>query len=332
MKSFLVITAALILLSSCSEESVTPSPDKQPYIYFLTDTFNVQSREQEQYYCRMKEDGSERTRILRFWDGYAYAYFSPDGLKVIVGSQIMNIDGTSRHYFSLGNRVRWSPDSRTLAYTVGYSFADSIFITPVTDEKPQFVAIDKGLADLAWMPDSKKIIYSTRDGLLRMVNSNGSDKKILLKTDSLIIESLTAVGDKIFFYYRKPYYSPGGLGIVKSDGTGLQLIPDFPVFTVNDISPDNKELLLSALEEKFYNLYLFDTETLLKRQITFFENAEQVRAAYSHDGKKIIAGAEFTRFTRLFLMDADGSNVKMLGADTTEPAYSSDKYPGWGLQ
>jgi TolB protein len=90
-------------------------------------------------------------------------------------------------------------------------------------------------------------------------------------------------------------------------------------------SPDGKKIVWSALHEGFHHLFSIDPDGANRQQLTKDETVDRV-PAFSPDSKKIAfcrqpaAGGG----TDIYVMDADGGNVKLIQENGFDPAWSPD--------
>jgi TolB protein len=90
-------------------------------------------------------------------------------------------------------------------------------------------------------------------------------------------------------------------------------------------SPDGKKIVWSAVHEGFQHLFSIDPDGSNRQQLTKDETVDRV-PAFSPDSKKIafcrrpVAGGS----TDIYVMDADGGNVKLVQENGFDPAWSPD--------
>jgi TolB protein len=90
-------------------------------------------------------------------------------------------------------------------------------------------------------------------------------------------------------------------------------------------SPDGKKIAWSAMHEGFHHIFTIDPDGANRQQLTKDETVDRV-PAFSPDSKKIAfcrrpaAGGD----TGIYIMDADGGNVKLVQENGFDPAWSPD--------
>lgn len=273
------------------------------------------------------------------------AQFSPDGARIAYTvhsnretgrpySQIwiMNVaDGKSVRLGGENDRggdPRWSPDGKSIAYTGLHDGKGGLWVAPAGGGNPKFIYPVEGTNsplpttgnDVAWSPDSKQIAFIS--------GTPGPEAKDL-------------AGDPVVItrYLYKPDLSEGNsrfnddyrLHIFLADlasGNVRQLTSGAHYEHSLDWSPDGRELLFVSNrepnEDQFFNYDIFALRLAdgSVRRLTATENAEY-RPRWSPDGKSIVyqgtrrglTDLETTmEDTHIWLMDADGSHRRELGA------------------
>ncbi|MES2765601.1 MAG: hypothetical protein V4642_07030 [Bacteroidota bacterium] len=339
MKYFHILAFALVLLNSCKDDNpVDTSGDKAQYIYFLTDTLNIKSRETETYYARMDTNGTNRKYLMRLWYGPEKATYSPDGKKVVLDHRtVMNINGTDRRFFADANGFAWSPNS---SYVAHWSY-DSLKVTDVNTLETKLVAAEKYFSKAVWAHDSKTLYYTKRDSSITSIRADGSERKILLKavlgSEIDLIADITASPreDIILFTHRNAITGKAEIGVIKADGSGRRVTNDAGGFIFHNWSPDGRRVLAVKYIGKTQELCEIDVQSLSIRSYLQFTEKDILASSYSPDGTKIL----FTlseklyqyglSYSRIFIMNNNGSQLRSLTSDTLTESTPPERYAGW---
>lgn len=150
-------------------------------------------------------DGTNNRRLVK-WDGYPGPLnWTPDSSKIIFDAgkriDIINIDGTGRKILKKNItppcRIYLSPDGRKIAFQDNYDFEQksNLWVMDADGQNLKCLTEDlkdreSGVFDVSWLSKTDRLIYTygyimgtvTFGGDLWSVNSNGTEKKGLVKT------------------------------------------------------------------------------------------------------------------------------------------------------
>ena len=282
---------------------------------------------------------------------------SPDGQQVLYNRSwinlkddrretdlwIVNIDGTKNRFFLNGSNGLWSPDGTKIAFTKsGEPSGTQIFIKylGVEGEPTQITKLEKSPSGMTWSPDGKYLAFTMHvDGepALALKGVPAPPKGANWTKAPTVIDQVDYSADRVGFLprgYRQIFVVPAEGGSARQITTG-----DWNVSNDLEWTQDGKSILFSSYRypEAEYangqsNLYKVDLMSKKIDELTTRKGSEY-SAAVSPDGKKVafvgsIDTKNFYKDRKLFVMDLDGNNLKMLSGDLDEtpgdPMWASD--------
>jgi Tol biopolymer transport system component len=188
---------------------------------------------------------------------------------------VMDPDGTSQERLTdldWSGEPRWAPDStRLVVSTVNGLRVVDAHTGEMTD-------ITSG-RDPDWAPTDETIVFSepastenTYDEQIYLVQADGSERRLLVDTDSLDTHpSWSPDGEEIAFVSGPGSGSPGRLHVVGRDGEGLRAIGSAAALYVRPAwSPDGLRLAFATFD---YRLRLIDADGGNEHEVPGFENS-----------------------------------------------------------
>lgn len=276
---------------------------------------------------------------------------SPDGKKVIYVRQfseimsdrncsnlwLINFDGTDNRPLTTGNRndysPRWSPDGTRIIYVSDQDGSMQIYMRWLdTGQTAKLTNLQYAPAGINWSPDGKNISFTAfvpdRPTQIGKVPSPPPGAKWA--------EPATTI-DRLVYRFNGPgYLKPGytHVFVLPSEGGTPRQISSGnfqhggAAFRASDAvwTPDSKYLLISANRREDYDLEPLDSEVYefsvadgSVRSLTNRRGPDN-SPAVSPDGKHIAYLGFDDRYqgyqvTRLYVMNRDGSNSRMLSGD-----------------
>ena len=228
--------------------------------------------------------------------------WSPDGKKIAFYSNrddlnifdiyVMNIDGSNLRRITKamnneliwGGTFKWSPDGKKIVFPVGNQLNYDIYV-----------------------------IDSDGTGLRQLTNDSGKENNPVWSPD----------GKKI------AYVSDAQIWLMDSDGSNKTKLtdrednPDYPVW-----SPDGKRIAFQTLSGYDGEIFVINTDGSNCLQLTDTQEEEK-SPQWSPDGNKLVFYSfsvvnEHVSSSSIYLINADGSGLKLLVQDAEDPVWLSD--------
>jgi len=238
---------------------------------------------------------------------------------------------------------RWSPDGRWIAFQRGDSIRFDIFVAPATGGGPRQLTHDNDMINgFAWLPDSTGILYSSsrggsmpylptlnlwrvnlRDGSVRQVTSGETSymSPDISSSGAVLVSRMKVQTDIWKFPVEGRPADNVHRAIRVTRQTGEVLTPT--------ASPDDKEVAFLSDSGGHANLWVVNTESGARRQITDERDPKVAIGVpvWSPDGNTIAfvssRGNQGLTFG-VWLVDSDGSNLRNLVNPGLGPAWSPD--------
>jgi serine/threonine protein kinase len=238
---------------------------------------------------------------------------------------------------------RWSPDGRWIAFQRGDSIRFDIFVAPATGGGPRQLTHDNDMINgFAWLPDSTGILYSSSRGgtmpylptlnLWKVNLSDGSVRQVTSGETSYMSPDISSSGAVLVSRMKlqtdiwkfpvdgRPADNVHrAVRVTRQTGEVLTPTP----------SPDGKEVAFLSDSGGHANLWVVNTESGARRQITDERDPKVAIGVpvWSPDGNTIAfvssRGNQGLTFG-VWLVDSDGSNLRNLVNPGLGPAWSPD--------
>jgi dipeptidyl aminopeptidase/acylaminoacyl peptidase len=249
---------------------------------------------------------------------------------------IMNADGSKTHQLTNGGGARWSPDGTRIAYVQeGQPSGAQIFVRWMDAEgaSTQITRLERSPSELLWSPDGKWIAFtsSVEDRTdFGSVSLPGRPSGAKWTGDPKVVERASYRRD------RTGYIDTGWthVFIVPAEGGTPRQITDGK-WNHNDIawSADGKEIFFVSNRRPDFDrpdnwqetdIYAVDVATQKIRQLTTRKGPD-ANPTPSPDGKLIAytgddAHRDTYRNQKIYLMNADGSNPRMISGNYDQQA------------
>jgi dipeptidyl aminopeptidase/acylaminoacyl peptidase len=294
----------------------------------------------------MDPDGKNIVQLTNSRDYKLFPTWSPNGklIAYLIGIaaglppklMVMNANGSNPHQINIGKAIAispptWSPDSTQIAYiSVRSRPTDSgLYIIDVTGNREQKLKIsipinfsytppadNIALTDAfapSWSPDGKTILLFGGLGT--------AEKTTLLVTlDGKTVRPFLDFGADFNFLLMNPDCVPADSHCVGTDASW---------------SSDGTQVLFVGLESsgQQFTRVSIDVADASGAVLTELPSNDKMMAyfpTWSPDGKQIVfAGISFTtKLERIYVMNADGSDVRQLTEDTIS---RGDSWPSWEM-
>jgi TolB protein len=234
---------------------------------------------------------------------------------------ISDYDGENQRRVTVGKTLniapRWSPDSRSIAYTSYRRGGANIFISNIfqgtLDEVTKGDKVGENWLP-AWSPDGTRIAFSsTRDGNpeIYVVNRDGSNLRRVTNHPGIdITPTWSPTGNRIAFTSDRTgtpqIYVVGadGLNLAKRTSDGYCDRPTWSPAPYNEIA-------FSSRSGPGFDIRVIDLATGRSSALTNGEGTNE-SPAYSPNGRHIVFTSTRSGKTQVFTMARDGRNVKQI--------------------
>ena len=246
---------------------------------------------------------------------------------------ITDYDGESQKRVTVGRTLniapRWSPDTRSIAYTSFRRGGANVFISNIFQGTLEEVTQGDKVGENwlpAWSPDGTKIAFSsTRDGNpeIYIVNRDGSGLRRITNNPGIdITPTWSPSGTQIAFTSDRSG-SPQ-IYVVGIDGLNLskktsESFCDRPTWSP---APFN-EIAFASRSGPGFDIRVLDLSTGVTKGLTFGEGTNE-SPAFSPNGRHIVFTSTRSGKTQVFTMARDGKNVRQItkAGNNYEPDWS----------
>jgi len=234
---------------------------------------------------------------------------------------ISDYDGENQKRVTVGKTLniapRWSPDTRSIAYTSYRRGGGQIFISNIfqgtLEEVTKGVNVGENWLP-AWSPDGTKLAFSTtRDGNpeIYVVNRDGSGLRRLTNNPSIdITPTWSPSGTQIAFTSDRS--GTPQIYVVDADGLNLskktsESYCDRPTWSP---APFN-EIAFASRSGPGFDIKVLDLSTGVTKALTFGEGTNE-SPAFSPNGRHIVFTSTRSGKAQVFTMARDGKNVRQI--------------------
>jgi TolB protein len=206
---------------------------------------------------------------------------------------------------------RWSPDHSMIAFGGDLDERGNLDVYVMRadgSELRRLTSDPEGESRPSWSPDGERIAFEGPGGLW-IVNVDGSGRAQLTTDDGDLHAAWSPDGSRI------AYARDGEIWTVAPDGSDQQMLVDHHAYEL-DWSPDGSRLLFTCERD----ICVVNADgTGLVNLTRSPEDTYERGSAWSPDGSQILFASDRAsrdQGMRLFVMNADGTNVHDLGAET----------------
>jgi Tol biopolymer transport system component len=233
------------------------------------------------------------------------------------------------------SQPRFSPDGRSIAFVRSFSAQSAeLDAVPVNGGGVRRVAGDNRAIDgLAWMPDGREIVYSTRrlgrpQELWRVSATGGSPQPVPEAGENASYPAVSRT-DMRLAYLRQTYDEniwqldlAGG----KVSGSPTKLIASTWQDNAPQYSPDGKRIAFASDRSGSYEIWICNADGAGAVQLTSL-GGHSGTPRWSPDGRRIAFDASVNGSADVFAIDAGGSAPRKI---TTSPANGHGRgVPSW---
>jgi dipeptidyl aminopeptidase/acylaminoacyl peptidase len=294
----------------------------------------------------------DRLTIDQFldWEYVQSPQISPDGSQIVYTRRwtdkindkyedevwIMNADGSHNRFFVKGSQARWSPDGRRIAYvSQGQPQGAQLFVKWLDSPgETQVTHLERSPGGPQWSPDGKRIAFT-------MVVPAVQQFKITMPQRPAGAKWIDAprVVDRLDYRSDGSGWRPEGyihiFVVADEGGTPRQLTQGDYNESGAEWMPDSETILFTSLRKpdaeyvfRDSEIYAADVKTGNVRALTD-RNGPDSNPTISPDGRLIAyTGFDQTddtyRINKLYLMNADGTNKRLLTGDFDRAVSNTD--------
>jgi TolB protein len=255
-------------------------------------------------------DGSDAKSIARLEIGYYYSTF------------------------------RWSPDDRVIAFQRGIPNEHEILVVPASGGQPRQITRNRDVLEgLTWAADGSRIVFSSSGTStifylpptnLWSVDVDGSHPtQLTFGEASYTYPDINATGTIIAVRVRREFdiwrYPVDGAPD-ENVRRGVRITDQTSHVQTPSVAPDDSEVIYVSDSGGHANLWASDLATGESRQVTF-ERDPATRVGlplWSPDGRHIAYFMTHGSSYNYFLMNADGSNSRLLAGGAAWATWSPD--------
>ena len=277
--------------------------------------------------------------------------FSPDGKTIAVPSwespggpigiflisvesgqrkRLTTPPGTATDFIS-----RFSPDGKTIAFVRSFT-AQSVDLDtiPVTGGAVKQVAGDnRAINGLAWMPEGKEIVYSTRrmgraQELWRVAAAGGTPQPISETGENAFNPAISRTDKRLAYVHQIYDENIWRLDLTanKASGSASKLIASTWQDNAPQYSPDGKKIAFASDRAGSFEIWVANADGSGAVQMTF-QGGHSGSPRWSPDGSRIAFDASIAGSSDIFAIDAGGGTPKLI---TQMPAHGhSRSLPSW---
>ncbi len=226
----------------------------------------------------------------------------------------------------------FSPDGRYVAFVQGAGFlAQELYVTRRATADSVQLTSDKALIwGLAWMPDSKSIVFSSNraglQSLWRIPVAGGVPAPVGGGGDYAFAPTIAREGARLAFvlgHVNTNIWRSGGPAAGKS-GSPTKITASTREENDVSFSPDGRKIVFGSTRSGTQELWLSDSDGSNPLQLTSMAATATGTPRWSPDGKQIAFDSRLEGHSDIFLISAEGGSPHRL----TEGPFEND-IPGW---
>lgn len=226
---------------------------------------------------------------------------------------------------------RFSPDGKHLAFIRYFnSFRREICVIPATGGEPrQITADDVRIYGLAWMPDSRSLLFTSfrRVNQLNLwkVSLNAADEPQIISTGGKNLQDVAISPDgKTVAFVEET--ADENIWEIEPNAKPQIIIRSPRADHSPQISPDGAKMAFASDRTGNYEIWIADTNGKNQRQLTA-ETGSAGSPRFSPDGKFIAYDSQIASGSGIYTVSVNGGDPRLLivdGKNNSLPAWSAD--------
>jgi Tol biopolymer transport system component len=269
--------------------------------------------------------------------GYSW---SPDGSRIAYvdgrrGLWVMRADGSRRELLVPSSTLKvhslsWSPDGKALTVLAQEPAARSRSAPPdvyvVQTDGGELRRLPTGGALWpVWSPHGDEIAYSSPEGQVWVIRSDGTGARLVLRPGGLYVNGWSPDGARLVFGHNSRRGRYSAISVANADGTDLHLVTNHAYNEFGEAwSPDGRSILYGR--ENREGIYVIDADGRNDRRVTRDSPPQVAWGAltWAPDGRSIAYSTDRTGSGDIYVIGADGHNRVRLTSSS-----AIDAAPSW---
>ena len=210
----------------------------------------------------------------------------------------------------------FSPDGKAIAFVRTVDGQRDVYVLSLQGRQIKRVTrTSQWVTDVDWSPDSKHIIYSSREGLWKVQATGGAPS--FLAAGGMQIENISVAREGRRLAYAQANREENIWSIVFNDSTGEPSVPtrlisssrtdNFP-----EPSPDGRHMAFVSDRSGHPQIWISDPDGTNPVQLTDYSGCIVMRPAWSPDSRRIAFVAELYGTPDIFITDVQGAKPRQM--------------------
>ena len=232
--------------------------------------------------------------------------------------------------------AQYSPDGKSIAFIHNTKDVEDIYIMPADGGAPRRVTFDNRLlSGLAWMPDSKELIFSSNrggasSGLWRVAAAGGTPERVPVGSERAYFPTVSLKGNRLAYasglWNENIWRVPIGPG--HRLGKPERIISSTMQEEGPQYSPDGKHIAFQSTRSGSFEIWRSDADGSNLVQLTSFGGPLTGTPRWSPDGRQISCDSRPGSHPNIYILNADSGPVRRLPNETSDDGVASWSHDG----